>query len=227
MPHAAVGAAAKTDDLATVPLAPVVPDRPSLFPAVETPFGRDRLQMKVASGGRERRRRLLRRIGPPPLRRRQRRRLLARRGRSGGRPVLSPIPIAIGIAILRYGLFDIDRIIHRTLVYGALTATLGLAYVSVVTVLQRLSAPLTHDNSLAVAGSTLAVAALIGPARRRIQRFIDRRFYRSKFNAQKAIDDFSAQLREEVDSQALPPPPGRCRRSAEAGSQFPVASRRQ
>ena len=113
------------------------------------------------------------------------------------------IPIAIGIAILRYRLFDIDRIINRTLVYGALTATLGIAYVSVVTVLQRLSAPLTHDNTQAVAGSTLAVAALIRPARRRIQRFIDRRFYRAKFNAQRAIDDFSAQLREEVDLQAL------------------------
>jgi hypothetical protein len=107
--------------------------------------------------------------------------------------------IAAGLAILRYRLFDIDRIINRALVYGALTALLGLVYVSLV----GLAGTFGGDSSITVAGTTLAVAALFQPARRRIQDFIDRRFYRRKYNAARTLDAFSARLRDEIDIDAL------------------------
>jgi uncharacterized membrane protein YhdT len=114
------------------------------------------------------------------------------------------IPIAIGIAILRYRLYDIDRIINRTLVYGALSATLVALYFGGIVMLQRVFVLLTGQQStLAVVASTLLIAALFTPLRRLIQGFIDRRFYRSKYDARKALEALSAQLRNETDLEAL------------------------
>jgi len=113
-------------------------------------------------------------------------------------------PIAIGIAILRYRLYEIDLIINRTLVYGSLTATLVALYFGVIVVLQRLFVLLTGQQStLAVVASTLLIAALFTPLRRRIQGFIDRRFYRRKYDARKTLEAFSTKLREETDLEAL------------------------
>jgi hypothetical protein len=114
------------------------------------------------------------------------------------------IPISIGIAILRYNLYDIDVVINRTLVYGSLTATLVALYFGGIVVLQSVFVLLTGQRStLAVVASTLLIAALFNPLRRRIQSFIDRRFYRSKYDARKTLEAFSAQLREETDLNAL------------------------
>jgi hypothetical protein len=113
-------------------------------------------------------------------------------------------PVSVGIAILRHRLYDIDLIINRTLVYGSLTATLITVYFVGIVVLQRLFVLLTGQQStLAVVASTLLIAALFTPLRRRIQSFIDRRFYRSKYDARKTLQGFSAQLREETDLDAL------------------------
>jgi len=113
-------------------------------------------------------------------------------------------PIAIGIAILRYRLYEIDLIINRTLVYGSLTATLVALYFVGIVVLQRLFVLLTGQQStLAVVASTLLIAAMFSPLRRRIQSFMDRRFYRSKYDARKTLEAFSAQLRNETDLKAL------------------------
>ena len=118
--------------------------------------------------------------------------------------VIPAIPISIGIAILRYRLYDIDIIINRTLVYGSLTATLVALYFGGIVVLQRIFVALTGQQStLAVVASTLLIAALFNPPRRRIQSFIDRRFYRRKYDARKTLEDFSVKLRDETDLDAL------------------------
>src|SRR5215208_656832 len=114
------------------------------------------------------------------------------------------IPIAVGFAVLRYRLYDIDLLINRTLVYGSLTAMLVALYFGGIVVLQRLFVLLTGQQStLAVVASTLLIAALFTPLRRRIQGFIDRRFYRRKYDAMKTLEAFSARLREETDLQAV------------------------
>jgi hypothetical protein len=114
------------------------------------------------------------------------------------------LPVAAGIAILRYRLYDIDRLINRTLVYGLLTALLAAVYAGAVLVLGQVFGGVGRDPpSWAVAGATLAVAALFQPARRRIQAAVDRRFNRRKYDAAKTIETFSARLREEVDLDTL------------------------
>jgi hypothetical protein len=114
------------------------------------------------------------------------------------------IPVAIGFAVLRYRLYDIDVVINRTLVYGSLTATLVAFYFGAVVLLQKIFVVLTGQQStLAVVASTLLIAALFNPLRRLIQRFIDRRFYRSKYDARKTLEAFSIKLRDETDLQTL------------------------
>ena len=113
-------------------------------------------------------------------------------------------PISVGIAIVRYRLYDIDVLINRTLVYGSLTATLVALYFGVIVVLQGIFVALTGPQStLAVVASTLLIAAMFTSLRRRIQGFIDRRFYRSKYDAAKTLEAFSARLRNETDLDAL------------------------
>ena len=113
-------------------------------------------------------------------------------------------PIAMGVAIFRYRLYQIDIIINRTLVYGLLTATLVALYLGVIVVLQGFFVILIGEKStLAVVASTLVIAALFTPLRRRVQGFVDRRFYRRKYDAAKTIEAFSAKLRDETDLEAL------------------------
>jgi hypothetical protein len=125
---------------------------------------------------------------------------------------LCAIPVAVGIAVLRYRLYDIDHIINRTLVYGALTALLAAGYIATIMALQGISslvfqAPfrafLGQESALATVAATLAMAALFNPLRRRLQSFIDRRFYRRKYDAKKTLEAFSSQLRNESDLEAL------------------------
>jgi hypothetical protein len=118
--------------------------------------------------------------------------------------VIPSIPIATGIAILRYRLYDIDLLINRTLVYGSLTAMLAAVYLGSVVLLQYIFRALTAQGStFAVVASTLVIAALFNPLRHRIQFFIDRRFYRRKYDAAKTLEAFSAKLRDETDLDRL------------------------
>ncbi len=118
--------------------------------------------------------------------------------------IVSSIPIATGIAIFRYRLYDIDRIVSRVLVYTSLTISLILAYLGGVISLQyAFRSIMGGESQLAVVASTLAIAALFSPLRRRIQAFVDRRFYRRKYDAQKTLRAFSVRLRDETDLDAL------------------------
>lgn len=113
------------------------------------------------------------------------------------------LAVTIGIAVLRYRLYDIDRIISRTLVYGSLTAGLASIYLALVVGLQRLLEPLSGGSDLAIVATTLVVAALFLPARRRVQRIVDRRFNRHTYDGQRTIEVFSARLREQIDLDTL------------------------
>jgi hypothetical protein len=109
------------------------------------------------------------------------------------------LPLAVGIAVLRYRLYDIDRIISRTVSYGLLTAALIGLYLLVVALLRPLLEPFTGSSTLAVAGSTLAVAAVFNPVRRRLQAAVDRRFDRARYDADRSVQAFAARLRTQVD----------------------------
>ena len=118
--------------------------------------------------------------------------------------VIPSIPIAAGVAIFRYRLYDIDRIINRTLVYAVLTGILVTVYVGSVVALQALFRSLTAgESTLAIVASTLVIAALFNPLRRRIQAFIDRRFYRNRYDAAKTLEAFSGELRDKTDLETL------------------------
>jgi hypothetical protein len=118
-------------------------------------------------------------------------------------PLFGLIPVSVAVAVFKYRLYDIDRLINRTLVYGLLTALLIGVYAGLVFLLGRLLDPATGDSALAVAASTLAVAALFQPARRRVQALVDRRFNRARYDAAQTVERFSARLRDEVDLDAL------------------------
>jgi hypothetical protein len=123
---------------------------------------------------------------------------------TGVHPTFLLVPLSITIAVLRSHLFDIDVLINRTLVYGSLTVTLVALYFGGIVVLQRLFVILTGEGStLAVVASTLLIAALFNPLRGRIQSFIDKRFYRRKYDARKTLDAFSVKLRDETDLEAV------------------------
>ena len=117
--------------------------------------------------------------------------------------ILISVPVSMAVAILRYRLYDIDRIISRTLVYGLLTGALGLSYFTVVVVLQTLLGTELSTSPLAVAATTLGVAALFRPARARIQSLIDRRFNRRRYDAEQTVEAFGSRLRDEIDLDAL------------------------
>jgi hypothetical protein len=117
--------------------------------------------------------------------------------------ILPLVPISVGIAILRYRLYEIDRIINRTLVYGLLTAVLGLCYAAGSLVFVLVAGARSDPPSWLVAGATLAAAAIVRPARRRIQAAVDRRFNRRKYNAAQTIQAFSTRLRDQIDLDTL------------------------
>jgi hypothetical protein len=118
-------------------------------------------------------------------------------------PLFGLIPVSVAVAVFRYRLYDIDRLINRTLVYGLLTAVLVGVYAGLVFLLGRLLDPATGDSALAVAASTLAVAALFQPARRRLQELVDRRFNRRRYDAARTVERFSGRLRDQVDLDTL------------------------
>jgi hypothetical protein len=113
------------------------------------------------------------------------------------------IPVAIGVAMLRYRLYEVDRVISRTLVYGALTLILGSAYGGLVLAGQAVFSSFAGGSDLAIAGSTLVVAALFLPLRARVQRVVDRRFYRRRYDAQRTLEAFGSRLRREVELETL------------------------
>jgi hypothetical protein len=119
-----------------------------------------------------------------------------------GMLLIPTVPAATAIAILRYRLYEIDRIINRTLVYGLLTALLVTGYAGAVLLLRSVL-PLPDDSPVVVAGSTLAMAALFGPLRGRVQRLVDSRFYRSRYDAQRTVEGFAERLRRQTDLDAL------------------------
>jgi hypothetical protein len=116
---------------------------------------------------------------------------------------LAVFPAAVVVAVLRYRLYELDRIVSRTVSYGLLTAGLVGLYLLVVALLRPLLEPLTGGSSLAVAGSTLAVAAVFNPARRRLQAAVDRRFDRARYDAVRTVDAFAARLRHQVDLEEI------------------------
>jgi hypothetical protein len=113
------------------------------------------------------------------------------------------IPVAIGVAMLRYRLYEVDRVISKTLVYGSLTVILGVAYAGLVLAGQAVFSSFAGGSDLAIAGSTLVVAALFLPLRARVQRLVDRRFYRRRYDAQRTLDVFGTRLREQVELDEL------------------------
>jgi hypothetical protein len=113
------------------------------------------------------------------------------------------LPVAIGIAVLRYRLFEIDRLISRTISWAAVTLILGGLFVALILALQALLVPVTGSNELTVAGSTLLVFALFQPLRRRVQRLVDQRFNRSRYDAERTVAAFAERLRDEVDLEQL------------------------
>ncbi len=121
----------------------------------------------------------------------------------GGIIALSLIPVAIGIAILRYRLYEIDRVISRTLGWTVVTGLLVAVFAAVVVVLQSVLSPFTKENTLAVATSTLVVAAMFQPLRRRVQRAVDRRFDRARYDGQRTVDGFAEHLRSDVDLASI------------------------
>ena len=122
---------------------------------------------------------------------------------SGPHLVAVLIPVAVGMAILRYRLYDIDRIINKTLVYGVVTVVLALGYAGAVLGLQSILPGLARDSGPAVAVSTLAMVGLFRPLSRRVQSFVDRRFYRSRYDASRTVEAFGSRLRQETDLEAL------------------------
>jgi hypothetical protein len=118
-------------------------------------------------------------------------------------PLFGLIPVSVAVAVFKYRLYEIDRLINRTLVYGLLTALLIGVYAALVFLLGRLLDPATGDSALAVAASTLAVAALFQPARRRVQELVDRRFNRRRYDAARTVERFSGRLRDHVDLDTL------------------------
>jgi hypothetical protein len=118
-------------------------------------------------------------------------------------PLFGLIPLSVAVAVFKYRLYDIDRLINRTLVYGLLTALLIGVYTGLVFLLGGLLDPATGDSALAVAASTLAVAALFQPARRRVQELVDRRFNRRRYDAARTVERFSGRLRDQVDLDTL------------------------
>jgi hypothetical protein len=113
------------------------------------------------------------------------------------------VPVAVAVAILRYRLYEIDRVISRTLVYGVVTVVLAAAYVGLVLAGEAAFSEMAGGSDLAIAGSTLVVAALFLPLRGRVQRFVDRRFYRRRYDAQRTLATFGTRLREQVDLDGL------------------------
>jgi hypothetical protein len=118
-------------------------------------------------------------------------------------PVFLLVPLALFAGLVRYRLWDIDRVINRTVVYGLATGLVTAAGLGIVILLQRVLRPITTGNDVAVAVSTLLAAAAFVPVRRRVQDFVDRRFYRHRYDAQRVAEAFTSRLRDQLDLEAL------------------------